>query len=376
MDKITCTLTNLIKCALSGAQGDFSAVTQAEFSAVCSLAKMHGVLNVIYHVLQNLPNAQTACKTHSNAYNSAVFQVFNQEYYQTEIQNAFIKNKIKFLPLKGLRIRAMYPSAEMRTSSDVDIYIDTADLKKAKAVLQSLSFKQTLATAKEVSFFAPPYTTVELHLELDTYKNDNFYNDVWQRTETETPFFHQFDNTDFYVYTLVHMLKHFKSCGTGIRSVLDIYVLSKNLALDGERLNEQLHALNLSTFHQKIIDLANCYFQDQPLTPDLERLSDYIIQSGVYGNVQNRTNNSLSKRNGKFAYFLQRVFPSFSFMKNQYPVLGKMPFLLPFTYFARIFKGIFFKRKIISSSIKAIDNSNKSAQTAQKELFESLNIEF
>ena len=105
-------------------------------------------------------------------------------------------------------------------------------------------------------------------------------------------------------------------------------------------------------------DLLNRWFRNEIRLneSDLE-----IFINGVYGHVENVWEKK-SRKQGKGKYLFSRLFPSLSVMKTGYPILVKLPFLLPFCWLARMFRGMFRRRKQIVRDFRYVTESGKKAQ--------------
>ena len=93
---------------------------------------------------------------------------------------------------------------------------------------------------------------------------------------------------DFYIYCINHIYKHFSDAGTGLRSLLDIYVINKakGQTLDREYIAGELDSLGIREYESKTRQLAEKVFSLKPLTDsDKDELSVYIY-SGAYGTIE------------------------------------------------------------------------------------------
>ena len=93
---------------------------------------------------------------------------------------------------------------------------------------------------------------------------------------------------------------------------------------------------------------------------------DYILSSGVYGNIEQRITNELSKmaqdkdkeevdNQTRFKYLWSRIFPTNpDFFKVYCPFAYQHSWARPFVYIFRIIKGVIWRRKIIWSEFKLV----------------------
>ena len=64
---------------------------------------------------------------------------------------------------------------------------------------------------------------------------------------------YRLSDEDFYVFLIAHIAKHYRFGGTGIRSLLDLYVYEKSLTdLDFKYIEGELEKIGLLVFYKKI----------------------------------------------------------------------------------------------------------------------------
>jgi hypothetical protein len=82
-------------------------------------------------------------------------------------------------------------------------------------------------------------------------------------------------------------------------------------------------------------------------------MTEYIFASGNFGMLENRVlsrglktmKQKQSLRGEWFRQLMVGLFPGLVFMKKQYPVLEKCPWLLPLFWLVRVFDKLLFQRK-------------------------------
>ena len=101
-----------------------------------------------------------------------------------------------------------------------------------------------------------------------------------------------------------------------------------------------------------------------------EEMLLFIASSGTYGTLENSVAKGV-KEKGKFGYFMQRVFPPYSFYKSAYPWAYKCPILIPFAWIARFFRVLFKNPKRAKNELKTIQKykyDGKENKTAGKDV--------
>lgn len=337
-----------------------------DLSEVYKLAKSHNILNLTYYAveqLQNKPDADILKKWEFNR-NQCIHRNMIQTQEFNIISDSFEENKIEFMPVKGFFLSNLYPKPDYRFMSDLDFLVKKDNLKQADSVLVSMGYT---ATKKGVmyddEFEKPPFMYIEVHHELFPLHSpfNPYYKDIFERSEKETEYRYKMTDEDAYIYIMLHLYKHYSEAGTGIRSIVDTYLLNKKVLpeMDKSYLNDQFNKLGISEFVETLSNIAEKWFG---LNTDYKFLEDelFILYSGTYGNYETRILNKYSNLGSKH-YYLKRIFPPLIIMKDLFHPLRKYPFLLPFFYIVRIFSLILpSQRKKIKQEIKVLNESKSS----------------
>ena len=247
---------------------------------------------------------------------------------------------VPWLPLKGAVIRDLYPEPWMRTSSDVDVLVHEEDLERAVAALErETSFRARSRDYHDISLYSE-HVLLELHFSLlEGMENiDPLLRRVWDDTVPTgegcrlamTPEFQMF-------HILAHMSYHLLHGGLGIRPFLDLWLLERRAAFDGEKLRGLCAECGLLPFYETGLHLTRVWMENAPhtrLSAELERccLEGGVFDSGhLTGAVKQREKRGIR-------YFLSRLFVPRSFLEEMYPSLKKHPWLLPFCQIRRWFR--------------------------------------
>lgn len=353
---------HLLKCALLGLQPQEKPEI-ISFDEIFAFSKAHMIANTIWYSIDKLNvkpdeklwNEWTEFKNH------AIVKDIKQRNEYKNIISAIDKAKIPCVPVKGIFLKKYYPRTEFRTMSDIDIYVDEKNIPKIKEILLSLGFTcESEGMCHHDAFMKPPVMDVEIHRELisENLKELNvYYKDVFSKTRLVDgyQYVHEMNEEEFYIYVLAHFYKHYKAGGSGIRSVMDMYVLNNSLydSLDKESLNLKLKQLKMRDFRDKITDLSQWWFGDGHETKELQTIASYILSSGTYGTVANHVNNQINEF-GRFGFILYNVFLPYDIMKYRYHILKRVPVLLPFCWIIRWGRGILTKQDVIKYKLKSV----------------------
>ena len=271
--------------------------------------------------------------------------VFRQRQiaYEAELLFGLLEEaEIDFMPLKGTVLRAQYPEAWMRTSCDIDVLVRDADLDAAiSLLLQKAGYCFVERCAHDVAFLSPRNVRVELHFDLvgeNRAKNAaQILRGVWEdAVPLEGSRFHyRMSDAMFYLYHVAHMAKHFEYGGCGVRPFVDLWLLDRDEACDVEARRALLKRGGLLRFSEKSSLLSRVWLEGMAGDDTTDRLSAYILRSGVFGNTENKVAMGQVQKGGRFRYVLGRIFPPFSAMRALYPVLKRHAWLLPLCYLRR-----------------------------------------
>jgi hypothetical protein len=326
-----------------------------EFKEVLPLFKFHSLENILYYAselgLINLSNEEKLKLT--KIHQTAIYKTAFQEAELLQISEAFTNAKIPFLPLKGSIIKHLYPKIDMRSMADLDILVEKKNLRKVTPLLINLGYELISKGGNHDVYHKQPFMNIEIHRHMidESYQLANYYEDIWKKVIPKDIKTTQLvlSSEDFYLFLIAHSAKHYGTGGTGIRSVLDIYIFLKHFpALNNDYLKRELVKMGLVNFERHFRTLAHGWFEDIPLSEEELELEDYLIKSGVYGTTSHAVISRLSLedetkslRYRKWKFIWLRAFPSFRTMKRIFPSLRYLPFMVPLYYLIRIMKAIY-----------------------------------
>lgn len=280
-----------------------------------------------------------------------------QHFSLEELLDAFEEAGAACLPLKGILLKQFYPRPDLRMMADLDILFRPEQEEKVEEVLLRLGYVCDHRDDHHNVFFRKPFMNIEMH-HCIVSPDDRFapyYENVWERARPEEgrSFVFRFGWEDFYIFVLAHMVKHFMNGGTGIRSIVDIWLFMEKMKneLDWSYLKEELEKVHLSTFEENMRGLAAVWFQGKESTPFYDQMTELFVESGVYGTMnhykqQQVATMSVDKKvwQGQMQIWLSLIFLPYRYMKQQYAFLEKYPVLLPAAWIHRIFRTCFKKK--------------------------------
>lgn len=285
-----------------------------------------------------------------------------------QIEAAFNQNGIDYLPLKGCKLKGLYPSPELRTMSDADILIREDQYDKIKPILNDLGFSYDHETDHEL-IWRKPQLYLELHKHLIPSYNKDFYayfGNGWQLAKPDEGTRYCMTAEDEMVFLFTHFAKHYRDGGIGCRFALDLWLYRRaHPDLDEKYIRSKLEILHLTEFYENILRLLDVWFCDGEEDEKVAFLTDYIFASGLRGQDEQlllsqavKNSKNMPGKNGRLHYILQFLFPNVILLREKYTILQKAPWMLPIVWLIRPFYKILFERKSLHKrmdDLKALD---------------------
>ncbi|MBR2716434.1 MAG: nucleotidyltransferase family protein [Oscillospiraceae bacterium] len=348
----------LAACMVNGQAPDADRVREMDREALYQMADRHLLTGITAMALES---AGVRDEAFTQAKGKAIRKVAAMDVERAAVLDALGEAGIWYVPLKGCVLKDLYPKLGMRQMADNDILYDASRTKDVQSLMEALGFEADLyPKGIHDHYFKPPVCNFELHRTLFSILRDealfHYYADVTSRLlpDAGRRFGYHFSDEDFYVYMLAHEYKHYSGGGTGLRSLLDTYVYCKQKgdSLDWAYVAGELDKLGIADFAELNRSLSLHLFDGKPLTEPERDMLEYILFSGVYGNAVNLTKNRIAKK-GRLGYLLSRAFLPYKIITNLYPILKKLPFLLPFCWVVRWVKALRVKPKTVLFQFKA-----------------------
>lgn len=316
---------------------------QVDWQEVFRLAQAHQLGVMIAYPALELMSSPASPVFHlgMQAVGSGLAQQQAQSRLLEQMRLSFSSLKIPFLPLKGSVLRPMYPKPEMRTMCDLDILVHQEDLERAGQWLLEQGFTKEEGFDHDVPYTKLPYLHVEFHYRLFSEETsaslNRFFSSVWEQAQPhpQNPYEYILPGEWFAAYLTAHFAKHVFNSGSGVRSVLDLWLFRQKVDLEESKLFSLLDQLNLSQFYRRMISLGECWMEGTPCPKELAPVEEYILQSGVYGTEQHRVLSQSAQAHSKGKHLIRRFFPPMSQMRYHFPVLQRRPVLLPFCWVGR-----------------------------------------
>lgn len=295
-------------------------------------------------------------------------------YELSQICELLSEAKVTYMPLKGSVIRALYATPWMRTSCDIDILVHEEQLDVAvTALCEKLGCTAGKKGPHDIPLNTPSGVHIELHYTLIEEsvlpKADKILSRVWELSAPSGDDPNHFEMSDamFYYYHIAHMAKHFVKGGCGVRPFIDLWIMHHSAVFYDESAKELLAQGGLGEFAKKVYILSEIWLSERARDELSEDMEKFILDGGVYGNLENKVAISQVQKGGKFKYFMSRIFMPYDTIKFLYPVLYKHKWLLPFMQVRRWFRII--RRGRLRHSVTELrENGNMTKEQSLKTL--------
>lgn len=386
MERITETMIQLISSEVCGNALSLSAdapFTEKFLIDLLILSRKHNVAHIVASALMNngfLDNGPQKGLFMNEIYTAVYSQEKMNESF-ADTCSALEKSKIPYIPLKGAVIRGLYPQPWMRTSCDIDILVKENDLKRAIKALVECGFTVKGGSKHDIVLSAGNGTVLELHYKLINNKRSPLYSkilkSVWKTAQPsgEGECSYKLSDEVFYYYHILHMAKHFRIGGCGIRPFIDLWLMNKDGKYSTEKVRDTLIKGKLLSFAEKSEKLSRIWFADEDHDEITLQMQAFIVEGGSFGSEKTRLMTDKQRAGGRLGYILSRIFVPYSYLKRDYPILKKYPILTPWYEFCRLFSLLFGDKKEFRKS--RINNMNSVAANHKENinhLFESVGL--
>ena len=344
-------------------------ISEKDFDKLYSFANRNDLAHLLYDPLSEFITTPASFESKKA---EAILRCSTQMYVLNEIEKAFIDSNVDYAILKGSIIRNFYPEPWMRTSADIDILVHEHDIKNASRILENnLGFTHHgLDGAIHISFIKG-LANVELHTKLipndSVWDTDDILGNVWSHISS-----HQLDFKLYYYFHLIHIAKHLSNSGCGIRPFLDLWII-RNKWYTPEQVVEAsdfCRNAGLGVFERNCVSISEKWFGISDNSPDIDSdFERFILENGIYGSTKSNVVLNIGKRN-KIKYLFYRTFMPYNLMCIRYPIVKKVPFLLPFMWIVRWVQVITQNdsKRVRNEALAIANTSNESANAVNQML--------
>lgn len=343
-----------------------------DWAAFFSLAEAHRLLPLVYQAVCRCPGFSSVEEKLKKYCRAQCMQLTAQQVRQTAefsaVQNVLSASGVRFLVVKGIVMRNLYPNPDLRLSGDEDLLVHREDIPLCCRVLGDLGYITANPESREYELpFSNPTTSVRLEVHRSLFPPQQEAYGAWNRlfpdvlsrsvVQDGIP---TLSPSDHMLYLICHAFKHFLHSGFGIRQVCDMILYANRWGkqVDWLRLLEQCRSIRAEKFAAALFRIGWKYLgfspeqagyplQWQAVSADEMPLLGDILQAGIYGksreerihssNVTLQAVAAQNKGTGRNS-LTASLFPGRKAMEGKYPYLRRWPILLPVAWTSRILR--------------------------------------
>ena len=300
---------------------------------------------------------------------------------------AFDAQGIDYMPLKGCKMKGMYPKPELRVMGDADILIRVEQYEKIVPIMESLHFQVGLESDHELVWKSKGLY-LELHKHLIPSYNKDFYayfGEGWQLAKKERGTRYAMSPEDEWIFLFTHFAKHYRDGGIGCRYVTDLWVYrNTHPAMDEGYIRSILRKLYLVEFYENVLQLIDVWFQSAETNPKMDHMTDFIFSSGSWGTGNSRllsrtvrdSKHSAVGFSGRLVYLWKTAFPDVMTLREKYTVLKKHPCLLPAVWIWRPIHKLLFERESLKKQRQNLQTVSMDHLQARQEALNYVGLDY
>lgn len=272
--------------------------------------------------------------------------IMGDRFDEFERMTEIIKNKgIQAIFLKGCVVRELYPTPELRTMGDFDVFVEKATLPKIKEIFTSEDYDITTESKGIDAIKGNNLWEIFFSLEDEFRVNadiwDKSFSSNTMRTEADTL---TLSPTYMLLHLMLHFDKHIAHEGAGIRSLLDIalYIKKYKSEIDFDFVRQACAKQHYENAYVLTLNAVSHFFgvQSDVENKDVELFVEYTLTSGIFGEkLKNVMISQVTKVEDNVGIIRKLFFPTVKMMEFRYTYLKKFPWLLPFAWVHRIFRA-------------------------------------
>ena len=339
------------------------------FEGIYKKSKAHHISGMVFYgieILEKKPD-EKLFKLWRQDRDKAIARNFNQLHEYDLLENDFNENKIEYIPLKGIILKSLYPSSDMRYMCDIDVITQEGSHRMLRDIMTKKGYEiEHFDVGNHDAYFKKPVMSIEIHRSLfsdNTFGGKHFKDylkNPFECAEKVGEYKFELKKTYFFLHLLTHAAKHYINGGVGLRAFMDIWLYYENFKseIDLDKIKEILRNSEYKKLCFDFITISEMWFGDKKYDKSFDEMAHYICSGGAFGTIKSNTHNEIREK-GKFRYILTSLFPSCKKLSFSYPILKKIPILYPFCLILRLVTKPFINHKKTWGRIKGIFSYKK-----------------
>ena len=267
------------------------------------------------------------------------------------LRTVFEQAGVDHLFFKGCRLKTLYPKPELRPMGDADVLIRVEQQEQVDAILRQQGYEWKQENEQE-SLWLSSALAVEPHKSLvdpddrDVYRHFGVGWQLVKRDEDGRVFL---PPEDEFAFLFVHMAKHYRGGGIGLRQFVDLWLYRRAVPdLKEEALLDIMYRLDLTEFYRNVMRTLAVWFEDGQPDEKVHMITRFVFNSGSFGTEDAQfiasTLRAARGKNAARTAVVRKVFPSLKRMKHRYPALRRFPVFLPAFWVVRLFHVVLFRQ--------------------------------
>lgn len=360
-------LLALLDCALNEKPMSAGSARGADWAALLEMARCHHIEALLLDPALTLPEGEAPeGKVREEWQSLALATLMSQGALALQASALCLSLEdagVKAVMLKGMALKALYPQPDLRTMSDLDLLVASAQLDAARARMAESGYAVIEREPGVDVMRGPEGLRVELHERLFDRTETGFLS----RLDADAVFAVQsavresvycgeawvFPPQTHLAFLLLHMAKHLITTGFGLRQLADfaLFLGKRGCEVDFAALRAQMRALELEGFLDALVECCETHLSlpsgpwDAGKTPSApDALLKDILAAGLFGkSSKERTRSaavvyrSFESEDGDSGRLRRALFPSARTLKAPYLYARKHPWLLPAAWVHRFF---------------------------------------
>lgn len=316
-------------------------------------------------------------------FSAATIQLRKRDIINNVLEKLEYANIPAYL-LKGDIVAQYYEEPLSRTSSDTDIYVGEKMLSSAEKIFEQSGFDVAARSPMEHHTVCNHRIggSVDLHLTFhdDCFEEKYFkgYTSITEKGakyKIDEYYFQSLGVNDNAIFLFLHLVKHFLSCGSGIRQVMDFLLFWENNKekIDLIHFKKMLSDLGFEKLFASYIKIGVDYLcfdknSFDGINCDADKIfTEWLLMDiesgGIFGKLEQRKltfyylfgDNYSGMNNEKWTEYVKKYINTFryDFLSKKYRYINKSKILIPVAWLNRIYD-------LIISAIRVIFISRKS----------------
>lgn len=382
----------LVQCGINSMVPDAERVSKMDLEKVYARSKSQSLEALTYMALENLmksdlriqiPDKTQVLPKWKEAKDRAIAKNMMMDVAREQLF-AFLEERGAWhMVLKGAVLCHMYPKYGMRQMADNDILFDPSFRQEVHDWFVEQGYKvESFQESNHDEYHKKPVYNFEMHTALFNESEQpqlaRYYRTIKEKLirRPGKVFEYYMTDEDFYLYIVAHEYKHYSGNGTGLRSLLDLYVCNKvKTSMDYSYLEQELDQMGILEFGNGMRELANKVFNPETmekvhagmLSEEEQVILKELVSSCTYKNTQKYWNRRIGTNPAKhdqitasvkLRYLIRRLFPDRVYMqmwcRRYAPYFVQHRWLMPAAPAWRMIKRGIEKRKQIKEELDIV----------------------